>query len=199
MCEWRKGMRLTVIVALAIITLGADALLSQGQPPASSRRIVVLDGREVVEGEVIVRYRAEAGRIGRQRAEFQAESDASEVIGPLGARRMRSRDLTTRQMLATLRANPDVELVEPNYIIRANAVANDPSMDSQWALLNTGQTVDGRPGVAGADIGATGAWNITTGSRANIVAILDTGIDYTHPDLAANVFSAPRQFSASIG
>ena len=198
MCEWRKRIWVSVTVALAVATLGGDALFSQGQP-AKGRRIVLLDGREVVEGEVIIRYRAEAGRFGRQRAELQADSDGSEVIGPLGARRMRSRDLTTREMLETLRANPDVELVEPNYIIRANAAANDPSMGSLWGLFNTGQVVDGQTGVAGADISATAAWDVTTGSRANIVAILDTGIDWSHPDLAANVFSAPRQFSVTLG
>jgi subtilisin family serine protease len=71
-------------------------------------------------------------------------------------------------------------------------------MDLLWGLFNTGQSVDGQQGVPGADIGAEAAWNVTTGSRANIVAILDTGIDFNHPDLAANVFTAPRQFSVTI-
>jgi len=54
-------------------------------------------------------------------------------------------------------------------------------------------------GVAGADINADFAWDISTGSRANVVAIVDTGIDYNHPDLAANVWSAPTSFTVNIG
>jgi hypothetical protein len=198
MITWRRSSRILLTIAIALTTFGADALLSQGRAP-TNRRTVVLDGREVVEGEVIVRYRPQSGPIERERAEFQADSDRSEAVGRLGARRLRSQRLSTRQMLAALRANPDVELVEPNFIIRASAVPNDTSMDALWGLRNTGQNVDGQAGVPGADIGAVAAWDLTTGTRANVVAILDTGIDYRHPDLAANVFTAPRQFSVTLG
>jgi subtilisin family serine protease len=186
------------MVALAVIALAPDALLSQGRQPAT-RRVVMLDGREVVEGEVIVRYRSQTGALERQRAEYQADSDSSEPLGRHGMRRVRSRNMTTRELIETLSANPDVELVEPNYIIRASSMPNDPAFASQWGLHNTGQNVDGQAGVPGADIDAAAAWDITTGSRANIVAVLDTGIDFNHPDLAANVFSAPRAFTVTLG
>ena len=199
MYEWRRKSRVAVTVILALTTLSADALFSQGQQPSGQRRTVILDGREVVEGEVIVRYRSETGQIERERAEFETHSDVSEPVGRRGARRVRSRQLTTRQMLAALRANPDVEFAEPNYIVRATAVPNDPSMPSLWGLLNTGQVVDGQTGVAGADIDAVAAWDLTTGSRATVVAVLDSGIDYTHSDLGANVWAAPRQFSVAVG
>ena len=198
MLKWPRPTRVLLTFVIALATLGGDALFGQGRAPANSRRIVVIDGHEAVEGEVIVRYRSEAGPIERERAEFQADSDTSERVGRQGARHLRSRRATTRQMLAALSANPDVEFAEPNFIIRANALPNDPSLDLLWGLVNTGQTVDGQQGVAGADIGADAAWNATTGSRANIVAILDTGIDFNHPDLAANVFTAPRQFQVTI-
>ena len=196
--RWRRTSRIALTLALALTTLGTDALFSQESQTPRPRRIVVLDGHEVVEGEVIVRYRSETGRVQRERAEFQAGSETSERIGRVGARRLRSRRSTTREMLAALRDNPDVEFAEPNYIIRAHAVPNDPSLNLQWGLINNGQPVDGQAGVAGADISAAAAWDLTAGSRANIVAILDTGIDFSHPDLAANVFSAPRQFQVTI-
>jgi hypothetical protein len=197
MIDRRKSTSILFTVALALTTLGAGDLLGQGQRPSPPRRVGMLDGREVVEGEVIVRYRAQ-GRIDRERAELQADSDAAEQLGRR-LQRLRSRSLTTRELIETLRANPAIELVEPNYIIRANAVPNDPSFGSQYALLNTGQTVEGSPGTPGADIDAVSAWNVTTGSRQNVVAILDTGIDYNHLDLAANVFTAPHQFSVTVG
>ena len=199
MCEWGRSGRVILTIAVALTTVSADALFSQGQQTAGGRRTEMLDGREVVEGEVIVRYVSQTGTIERERAEFYAYSDEAETIGRAGTRRLRSRTLSTSQMLATLRANPDVAYAEPNYIVRALATPNDPSFGSLWGLLNTGQVVEGQTGVPGADIGAVPAWDRTTGSRANVVAILDSGIAYNHPDLAANVFSAPRQFSVTMG
>src|SRR5687767_6166032 len=102
MIECRTINRIVLTVALALTTLGADALFSQGLQPAQNRRTVVLDGREVVEGEVIVRYRAQMGRIQIERAEFQVDLDTSEALGRRGLRRMRSRNMTTREMIETL-------------------------------------------------------------------------------------------------
>ncbi len=67
-----------------------------------------------------------------------------------------------------------------------------------WGLQNTGQSIGGVFGTPGADSRAVPAWDITTGSTSNVVAVVDTGIDYTHPDLAANVWSAPTAFTVTI-
>ncbi len=78
---------------------------------------------------------------------------------------------------------------EPDRIITAAALPSDPSLGSLWGMNNTGQT----GGVADADIDAVEAWDVTTGSRSVVVAVVDTGIDYNHPDLAANMWRNPRE------
>lgn len=65
---------------------------------------------------------------------------------------------------------------------------NDPAYADQWHLRNTGQG----GGVAGADVEAEAAWDITQGSPDVIVAVADTGIDTAHPDLAVNVGDVPK-------
>ena len=92
-----------------------------------------------------------------------------------------------QQALRTFRRNPDVLYAEPNYVVEAFATPNDPGFPSQWSLANTGQT----GGVPGADIGALGAWDATVGSAEVVIAINDTGVDYTHGDLAANMWQNP--------
>lgn len=92
-------------------------------------------------------------------------------------------------ILAKLRDDPDVEWAEPNYRRYPQKLPNDPMFGSQWYLENTGQ-LDGTPG---SDIQTVASWNITTGNPNVVVAILDSGIDYTHPDLQRNMWRNPGE------
>lgn len=78
------------------------------------------------------------------------------------------------------------EYVEPDYIVQLLATPNDAAFTDGrlWGLRNTGQS----GGTSGADINAVSAWNLSTGSPDVIVAVIDTGIRYTHRDLAANMW-----------
>jgi subtilisin family serine protease len=91
--------------------------------------------------------------------------------------------------LAAYRADPAVAYADLNYEVRAWVIPNDPRFDELWGLRNTGQT----GGTPGADIRATDAWALATGDTNTIVAVLDTGIDYTHPDLAENLWTNPGE------
>jgi subtilisin family serine protease len=94
-------------------------------------------------------------------------------------------------------ADPSVEYAEPNYIRKASAtIPNDEFFPQQWALMNSGTFADGKPG---ADIGAYLAWDITTGSSAITVAVIDTGIDYNHPDLITNIWTNTGETSCTDG
>ncbi len=85
-----------------------------------------------------------------------------------------------------------VAYAEPDFWLHADGVVpNDPSFSLQWGSHNTGQTVNGVAGTPGADDGASAAWTVTKGSRSIVVGEVDTGVEYTHPDLAANVWSNP--------
>src|SRR6202043_3292516 len=87
-----------------------------------------------------------------------------------------------------------VRYAEPDYLLQASGatnVPNDPSFGLQWGSLNTGQNGNGITGIAGADDHAAAAWTVTTGSRSIVIGEVDTGVDYTHPDLAANIWSNP--------
>ncbi|HEU4385511.1 MAG TPA: S8 family serine peptidase [Anaeromyxobacteraceae bacterium] len=87
--------------------------------------------------------------------------------------------------LAAYRAAPGVLYAEPDLPVHILAVPDDTYFSDQWDLLNTGQ----QGGTPGADIHVTAAWDLTRGSREVVVAVLDTGVDYTHPDLAANIWT----------
>lgn len=97
-----------------------------------------------------------------------------------------------RGVIQSLLARGDVLYAEPDYIQYANgAVPNDASFGNQWGMQNVGQVVNGYGGVAGADAKAVQAWSRTTGTNSVVVAILDSGIQYTHPDLVTNMWRNP--------
>ena len=80
----------------------------------------------------------------------------------------------------------DVLSVSPNYLITIDELPNDAEFPKLWGLHNTGQT----GGTPDADIDAPEAWNITqVPASPAIVAVIDTGVDYTHPDLSQNIWT----------
>ncbi len=90
--------------------------------------------------------------------------------------------------------DPLFATLEPDGIYQANRIPNDPDLTSQWVHDNSGQFVQGFGfGVPGADIDSTEAWDLTIGSRSVIVAVIDTGVDTDHPDLADNIWFNPGE------
>ena len=96
--------------------------------------------------------------------------------------------LSYSQLLGSLKKVPGFVSIEPNVAITSTRTPNDPSFASrQWDLNNTGQT----GGTPDADIDAPEAWNNTTGDPAVVVGVIDSGIDYNHADLQANMWHNP--------
>jgi subtilisin family serine protease len=117
-------------------------------------------------GHVLVRYKGDATAAG-----------LTTVAVPAG--------MSLEGVLTSLRSDPNVAYAEPDYRITVEATPNDPRFPSQWALENTGQT----NGTPDADIDAAAAWSVTTGAGGTVVAVIDTGINYNHTDLAANIWT----------
>jgi subtilisin family serine protease len=97
------------------------------------------------------------------------------------------------QALAALRRDPRVRFAERDPVYRVDVLPNDPSFGQLWGLNNTGQSVKTSAGTPDADIDAPEAWATTTGSSSVVVAIVDSGVDWHHPDLAANIWTNPGE------
>ena len=93
--------------------------------------------------------------------------------------------ISVEEAVERMSADPRVEYAEPNYLLYPSTMPNDSLFTQQWSLMNTGAFGTGKPG---ADISATRAWDLTTGSSDMVVAVIDTGVDLSHADLAPNAW-----------
>lgn len=193
----------TVLVALSGLMPG-DRLVHAEQKQAS-RGMTALsqDARHparYVPGEVLVKFRDEASSSGIQSLNMVAGAKEIRVLS-MNARMIHQYKLedtlSVDEAVLKYRSNPAVEYAEPNYLYWLNATPNDSRFGTLWGLHNTGQVVNGTAGRADADIDAPEAWDISTGSPNVIVAVIDSGIAYDHPDLAPNIWTNPKEIPAN--
>ncbi len=91
-----------------------------------------------------------------------------------------------------------VKSILPDFVAKSSRVPNDEFFTFQWGHDNTGQFIGGSgTGVNDADADSTNAWDITIGSQTVIIAVIDTGVDIVHPDLAANIWRNPGEIAGN--
>src|SRR4051794_6767096 len=135
-----------------------------------------------VPGELIVRFRTgtSAGERRDTRRDADTTFDHSLVI-PRAQLLEAEKGQSVAAAVRELNRDPDVLYAEPTRRFVSTAAPDDPLFGEQWALDNAGQVIKGHEGSPGSDIGALSAWSITTGSPSVLVAVVDTGIDRSHP------------------
>ncbi|MCC7193151.1 MAG: S8 family serine peptidase [Phycisphaeraceae bacterium] len=113
-----------------------------------------------------------------------------ESLGGSGLYRLSTNEQISQSALTSLfEGVPSFRYLEADHKLFVDVVPDDTSFSVLYALNNTGQS----NGTLDADIDAPEAWDITTGSNTIVIAVLDTGIDLTHPDLAANIWTNPGE------
>ncbi len=149
-----------------------------------------------VPGEVLVKFKAGTSIVSMNKLHGALGAAKIRDIKHLGIQRIKlPEDVKVEEAAQIYRKDPNVEFAEPNYIVKTSAIPNDPGYSLQWGLNNTGQT----GGTSGADIHAQAAWDVTKGSDNIIIAVVDTGVAYDHPDLAGNVWVNTAELNGSAG
>jgi len=208
-------MNINAKVILASIIIGNFvfapflALGAEKQPDPSQEKKITLQAKaelsalpqkpNYVNGEVLVKFKnnkinlqSAAGRIAAAnfiRSNFLEERDDFQK-GNISVLKI-SDGKTIEQKISELKNNPAVEYVQPNFQYYHASINTDDTYKAElWGLDNTGQTVDSVAGVSDADIDAPEAWAISeaTTTAAVIVAVIDSGASYNHPDLTANMW-----------
>jgi len=154
---------------------GAAGGVRASGPPAGVERA---GGAEYVPGEVLVAFRPGVGAAARARTLHARGARVTERLAGGRATRVALRSgSSVLAAVAALRRDPSVLYAEPNYVYHALAVPNDALYGTLYGLPL---------------ISAPAAWDVTTGRQQTLVAVVDTGVAYDHPDLAANMWANPK-------
>jgi subtilisin family serine protease len=129
--------------------------------------------------QILVKYKSGRAQIGLSSLSQKYGASVAHTIATLDVHVLRVPAGESLQgFLERLEKDPDVEFAEPNGVVRAVTAPNDPSYASQYSLLANTTDVEG-------------AWDITQGTASVVIAVIDTGITLTHPDLIANLWTNP--------
>ncbi len=179
----RRGPALFIFLLL-LAGLAVAMTQTKEDPPAAAPGVVSSSEPQYAEGEILVKF--SAGITAEAAAVLAAEMEMEEVREfPLlseAHRRpfllLRSARRSTLELLAALRNRPEVEASSPNYRRRLQRLPNDPKYSKLWGMVK---------------INAPQAWEQNVGSSDVVLAVIDTGADYNHEDLAANMWRNPGE------
>lgn len=213
----RNNIWIHVTIALALIFIAAlaggvrhskktwqrsEQMGSRPEPKPDDQQTKTSAAVDIGNAEVLMRFRPGTTRETIDRLTAQLNDEVEDRIESVdGLDVIEDEDGTNAaDVLAQYRALPEVEYAEANSAItldhddagRKHVHADDEMFLRQWGLFNNGQS----GGQAGADISAMRAWAMTRGSGQVVVAVLDSGVDYTHPDLVNNIWTRPEIIKA---
>ncbi|HYM34097.1 MAG TPA: hypothetical protein VET48_01815, partial [Steroidobacteraceae bacterium] len=183
---------LLISVFVSVFIAGFASIAAEINPVTSHYRPSV---EQVPTGRIIVKFRSNAAILNTR--QIQAASDPIQTLAHrVGISVVGSRSIapslnmhvmrllvvpaadTQAAILANLRADPDVEYAEPDQLRYPHSIPNDPNYSNQWFLQPPNV-----PGTLISAIDAQDAWTKTTGSKGVVIAQLDTGVRFDHPDL----------------
>ncbi len=167
----------STLLCLLLLAHSASAFAAADRCPRA-------DDARYLPHEVILKFERGARRDERETLLAAMSAELLREFPGIGAAHYRLAGRGVAETLARFGDSPLVDYLTPNHRLAYDLVPDDPYFDRLWGLENTGQTV----GTPGADISAPEAWNLLTAAPDVIVAVLDSGVDLTHPDLAANLW-----------
>ena len=159
---------LVALLALTLLAPAAAAPRSQAKPALLTNK----------PGRVWVRFKQPQGQALHERASALAGVEVDALVGELNAVIVKVAAGQEAHLAARLAARPDVAYALAIPRAQAQRIPNDEGYSRQWGL---------------AAIRAAEAWDVITGTREIVIAVVDTGVDLSHPDLAAQVWTNPGE------
>ena len=191
---WRPRMRaaaLGVALALGAPASGVASAPVATQPEARTPHVAAPGARAATR--LVVRWQGSVSLADRAAAIRQAGADRVRHLRTFDADVIRPRG-SLADVLDLLRRDRRVASVEPDaHLALAGDPTGEPLFGQQWALNNAGQPIEGFAGIPNVDLDGLDSLAITEGSSNVVVAVIDSGVDFGHPDLVGEAWTNPGE------
>lgn len=181
--------RAAIFIVLSVIGVFFSA---QDTIPRVRALSPAVDGRPAyAPGEILVKYKPHLSPSTIRSMERRLGVETIKKLESIQVHRVKlPPNMSVEAALDLYQRSPNVEYAEPNYYRYMLAtIPNDTYFSNLWGLHNTGQTVGETTGTEDADMDLPGAWDLVTDCSSIIVAVIDSGVDLNHPDLAGNLWT----------
>ena len=191
----RRGRVLLLALALAVILPGVAMAQSSGTGASEDEQPTIKPrpDEEFVADQVIVKFKPSASPAEEASIRRQEGLEKKKDLGLIDAEVDKVGGQSVEQAVRALNSRPNVEYAQPDFVHHASGYADEPRFSELWGLHNTGQTIQGSVGVADVDVNGLEASAVTQGDPNLVVAVIDSGVDFSHPDLAGRAWTNPGE------
>ena len=195
---------LLLLLMFAVLIIPGTAVAQNPEPsdtsggeeptPEGETSVVELEsGEKAVPDQVIVKFKEEASGTAKEDTRSDEGLEKKEDLDLIDAEVDKLEGQSVEEAISNLEAHPEVEYAEPDHIVKLEGYSNERRFGELWGLHNTGQPINGATGTDDVDINAPEASAITQGDKDLVVAVIDDGVDFTHPDLAGRQWTNPGE------
>jgi len=171
MTPHRRQAKPHTALRATLLFLGLGLIL--GAAEAEAQPLAAFQRAPHARGEILVKYQTPDRAAAAESHHDRLGTRTIKFLETQGVHRIQlPENLTVQDALEIFRRDPLVEYAEPNYYRYLRRTPNDPSYSSLWGLPR---------------ISAPAAWDVATNCSPAVVAVIDSGVDYDHPELAANI------------
>ncbi len=142
---------------------------------------------------IIVKFKTNTSREAQENIRRQEKLEKVHGLGLIRSEVVRVQGRSPEAAVRALNKRTDIEYAEPDYKRLASGYTDEERFGELWGLQNSGQTVGGTTGTADVDINASEASTVTLGHPEVVVAVIDDGVDFTHPDLEGRQWLNPGE------
>ncbi len=148
---------------------------------------------ETVTDQIIVKFKDKASTKAKDEVRSQEGLEKKKDLNLIKAEVDKVKGKSVEQAVRNLENRSDVEYATPDYRLSASGYADEPQFANLWGLNNTGQTIQGVTGISNVDVNGKEASARTQGDPNLTVAVIDSGVDFAHPDLADRAWKNPGE------